>query len=135
VPYRRGRPIPSLVERLENRAGAYPADLLDLGSPDRLAIGDDRERLERRGGQALRPRCELGALDRLGVFGSSENLPSSGNFDQLDSVTLVVVVIAQLGERRFERRLTIIGVRSHDAQRVDRNRNRAREERGLKQLR
>jgi hypothetical protein len=44
-------------------------------------------------------------------------------------------VVAQLGERRLERRLTIVRVGRHDAQGVRWYRDSAREERGLKQLR
>ena len=47
----------------------------------------------------LRPRGELRALDGLGVFGPRENLPSAGDFDQLDSVTVLVVVPLYLFER------------------------------------
>jgi hypothetical protein len=50
-------------------------------------------------------------------------------------MTFVVVMIPQLGECRFQCGLAIVGVGRHEAQRVDWNRNSAREERRLKQLR
>src|SRR4051812_46003734 len=60
----------ALLERLEHRAGAHAADVLQLGAAHRLAVGDDGQRLERgareavRGGhavEALQHGRELGA--------------------------------------------------------------------------
>jgi hypothetical protein len=44
-------------------------------------------------------------------------------------------MIAQLAECRLERRLAVVRVRRHEAQRICRHGNSAREERRLKQLR
>jgi hypothetical protein len=44
-------------------------------------------------------------------------------------------MIAQLGKRGLERRLCVVRVSCHEAQRIDGHRNSAREERRLKQLR
>jgi hypothetical protein len=126
---------PTLAQRLEDRACPHSSYLLNLRSPDRLSVRDYRERLERRCGKALWACRQLSALDRFGVFGARKDLPATRNFDQLDAMTVGVVVVSQLIERRVERGLAIVGVSSHEAQRVDRNRNGAREERRFKQLR
>jgi len=126
---------PTLAQRFEDRARAHSPYLLDLRSTDRLPVRNYRERLERSGGKALRACCQLGSLDRFRVFRARKNLPSTCDFDQLNSVTVGVVVISKLLERRVERRLAIVRVSSHHAQRVDRNGNGAREERRFKQLR
>jgi hypothetical protein len=125
----------ALMERLEDRASTNAANLFDLRSADRLSVSNYRERLERRCREALRPRGELRSLDRFRVFRARENLPAPSNFDQLDAVAIVVVVIMKLRKRGFESRLAVICVRRHGAERIYGNRNRAREERGLKQLR
>ena len=125
----------ALVQRFENRSRANSPYLFDFRSAYRLPVSDYGESFERRRGQALRPRGQLGSLDCLGVLWAGKNLPAAGDFDQLDSVTVGVVVLSQLLERRIERRLAIVGVGGHEAQRVDRNGNSAREERRLKQLR
>src|SRR5690348_10569423 len=51
----------TLVQRLEHTTHCDTADLLDLGTPDRLSVRDDRQRLERRRGEALGTRGQLRA--------------------------------------------------------------------------
>ena len=114
---------------------ADSANLLDLGAANGLAIGDDGKSLECRRRQALRPRRELRPLDDFREFGARKNLPSPGDLDQLDAVSVVVVVALYLVERRgnvFRRRF-VVG--DHRSQIGCCNRVPAREERGLKQLR
>src|SRR5688572_15930240 len=84
---------PALVQRLEHTADRDAPDLLDVGARDRLLIGDDRQRLERGTGEPLRTSRELGALDRFGVFGPCEDLPPAGDLEQLDTMSLDVVML------------------------------------------
>src|SRR6202011_1928895 len=102
---------------------------------NRLSICDDRQSLECCRRQPLWASGKLRSLDRLRVLRPSQNLPAAGHFDQLDPMTLVVIMISQLSERRFQRGLAVVGVGRHQAQRVDWHGNSAREERRLKQLR
>ena len=94
----------ALVQRLEHAADRDAANLLDLGAADRLTIRDDRERLERGAGQSRRTRRELRALDRFGVFGARQDLPAAADLDELDAVSVDVVVLAQFVERGLQLR-------------------------------
>lgn len=96
----------TLVERLEHTTDCNTTNLLDLGSTDRLTIRDDGERLESSRGKSLGTRRELGALDRLGVFGASQDLPSTSNLLQLDTVSVDVIMLTQFvdgGSKRCRR--------------------------------
>jgi len=80
-------------------------------------------------------RGQLRALNRLCVLGARQDLPASRDFHELDTVTVDVVVQAQLLECRFERRLPVFGVLRDCFERIDWNGSSAREERRFKQLR
>ena len=64
----------------------------------------------------MRARSELCAFDRLGVLGTRQNLPAAGDFYELDSVTVCVIVRAQLLKRFIKGSLAVVDVRSHQAQ-------------------
>ncbi len=123
------------MEGFKNRASTDTPDLFDFCAADRLSIGNDRQRLQRRCRQSLWPRRELCPLDRFCVFRTRQNLPSTGNLDELHSVTIRVVVQPQLFERRLQCRIALVGVRSYRTQVGSRHRCRAREKRCFKQLR
>src|SRR2546423_698661 len=123
----------TFMERLQHSADSDTTNLLDLGATDRLAIGNDRERLERGGGEPLRARRELRALDCFGVLGARENLPAASDFLQLDTVAVDVIVLTQLVDGRGEGSGRVVGRQRR--QLLGGYRTRAREERGLKQLR
>src|SRR5664279_4728217 len=123
----------ALEQRAQHPAHGDAANLLDLGSSNRLAIGDDRERLERGRGEARGTRCELRALDRLGVLGARQNLPAAAELDELDAVALGVVSLTHLVERAGELVGARGGVECCELARGEWAS--AREERGLKQLR
>src|SRR5256885_16477584 len=82
----------ALVQRFEDRTGADTANLFDLSASDGLAVGDDRQRLERCGRQPLWARGELNALDRFRVFWPRQNLPATGDFNELHTVPVAVVM-------------------------------------------
>src|SRR3982750_4859580 len=123
----------ALVQRLEDAADRDPANLLDLGAPDRLTVGDEPKRLQRGGAQPCWPRRELCALDRLGVLRAREDLPPAADLDQLDSVAVDVVVLTQLVERGRERGLRRVRIECREL--LARNRASAGEQRRFKQLR
>src|SRR6185437_2829523 len=121
----------ALLERLENRARADTANVLDLHSANRLAIRNYRECLQRRARQTLRPRRELRALDRLRVFRTREYLPPVAHSNELHAVALVVVTLANFIQRRRDGGGS--GFRIQLTQCVRGNRARTREERGFQQ--
>jgi len=123
----------TLVQRLQHAADRDATNLLDLGATDRLAIRDDGERLQRGRGQALRASGQLRTFDRFGVFGTRQDLPATGDLLQLDTVSLDVVVLAQFIDGGGERRRRL--VRRQRREFFGGDGARAREQRGLKQLR
>lgn len=125
----------TLVQRLEHLAAPNAADVLDLGTSDWLAIGNDGQSFEGRRRKPLRSRGELRALDRLGELGSRQYLPATCNFDELDSVAVVVVVTLQLLERGNDVVGRCLAIGGHRLQVGDGNWVGAREERRFKQLR
>ncbi len=122
------------VERLENRSSADTPYLFDLGSANWLSIGNYCQSLECGGRQTLWPRRKLSPLDRFGVLRPRQNLPSTCNLDELYSMTVSIVVGAQLFEGSLQRRLAFLGVRRDRAQIGDSDGRGAREERRFKQL-
>src|SRR2546423_3656375 len=84
----------ALVQRFEDCTGTNTTNFLDLRASDRLAVGDDRQRLERGSRQPLWPGGKLSALDGLSVLRARQYLPAAGDFDELDTVTIVVVMRA-----------------------------------------
>ena len=116
---------------LQHASHTYAADLLDLSSPDRLAIRDDGQGLQRGTGEPVRTSRKLRTLDRLRVLGASEDLPASTHFHELDAVSGRVIRLAQLVERRLQRRGRHVRVECSEL--VERNGARAREERRFKQ--
>src|SRR5688572_1015854 len=123
----------ALVQRLEHATDVDAANVLDLRASDGLPIRDERQGLQRGGRQPLRTRGELGALDRFRVLGARENLPAAPDLDELDAVPFGVVMQSNLVERGTQRRGRRLRVER--AELVQRDWSRAREERGLKQLR
>src|SRR5438067_3161561 len=123
----------ALVERLEHATDRHATNLLDLGATDRLTVCNNGECLERGRGETLRARRELRPLDCFGVFGARENLPTTGDLLQLDAVTVDVVMLAQLIDRRGDRRGRGFGRECREL--FTGYRASAREERRLKQLR
>ena len=125
----------ALGKGLENRSRSYAPYFFDFSTADRLTVGNDRERLQRCRGQPLRTRGELRALDCLRVLRTRKNLPAACNLDQLNTVTIGFVMIAELQKGLVQRRLAVFGVSSDGTQRFRGDWCSAREERGLKQLR
>src|SRR5690242_16874963 len=97
---------PALVQRFENRARSDAPDLFDLRAANRLAIRDDCQCLQGGGGQPLWAGGELRALDCLGVFGPREDLPAARDLEELDTVSVAVVVRTQFVERLIQRALS-----------------------------
>ena len=60
--------------------------------------------------EPLRARGELRALDRLGVLGARQDLPAAADLDELDAMSVDVVVLAQLVERGAQRGRRRFGV-------------------------
>src|SRR5205823_4776928 len=89
----------TLVKGLEYAANRDAANLLDLGTTDRLPVSNNCQCLERGCRESLRARRELRALDRLGVLGARKNLPAAGELLQLDAVALDVVMLTQFVDR------------------------------------
>lgn len=126
---------PALVQRFQNRPGADASYFFDFRSLDRLPVRNDRERLQRRRGETLRPASKLGTLDRLRVLRARQNLPAPRYFDELYAVAIFFIVRAKLGQSFVYRGIAVFGVRANRAQVGEGHWHRAREERGLKQLR
>src|SRR5260221_13277183 len=101
---------PALVERLEHGADRHAPDLLDLRPTDGLTVRDERQRLQRCAAQPSRASRKLGSLDRLRVFAPREDLPSTADLHQLDTVSVHVVMLAQLLERSRDSRFRRLGL-------------------------
>ena len=85
-------------------------------------------------GQPRRTRRELRALDRLGVLGARQDLPAAADLDELDAVSVDVVVLAQFHRARTAaRRRDASG--SSARQLVGGDGTSAGKQRGFKQLR
>src|SRR5687768_2266872 len=123
------------MQRFQYRTAADAANLLDFRAADGLTVGDDSECLQRRCRKTLGTSGKLCAPDSLGVFRASENLPSAGDLDQLDAVAVLIVVAAEI----MERRRNVVGGRlsigRHRLEVRESYRARAREQRRFKQLR
>jgi hypothetical protein len=89
----------AFVQRLEHTANGHAANFLDFGTPDRLTIRNDRECFQRRRGQTLRTHGNLCTLDCFCIFSARKDLPTAGLFDEFDSMTIDIVVLAQFVER------------------------------------
>ena len=100
----------ALVQRFQHAANGDAANLFDVGTPDRLAIGNDGQRLQGGGGETLWPRRQLGALDGLGVLGARKELPATGNLLKLHAVPIDVVMLAKLVDRRVQRGRRGLGI-------------------------
>ena len=121
------------MQRFEHTAHSHTANLFDLGASNRLAVGDDGHRFERCRRQPLRTHRYLRALNCFGVFGARQDLPPTALLQQLDAMSIDIIVLAQFVERRCYRCKTRLGVQCRQC--VERNGARGGEQRGFKQLR
>src|SRR5215213_1476162 len=89
----------ALMQRFEHLTGADSANLLNFGSSDWLSVCDYREGLECRSREPLWASRKLSALDDFSELGTREDLPSAGDFHQLHTMPVFVVVQADFLER------------------------------------
>src|SRR5262245_22225846 len=88
-----------LLKRTQYAAGRHASDLFDLGSADRLTVGDDGQRFEGCSGETGSTGRELGPLDRRGMYRPGQDLIAPGQLYQLHTVLVEVEVLAQLVKR------------------------------------